>query len=41
MEIGGSRSVIVLRQFLPRLKGEAFKTAQEFLRREGGGSIEN
>jgi HEAT repeat protein len=37
VEIGGERSVKVLRKFLPRLKGEAFKTAQEFLRREGEG----
>ncbi|MDF1527282.1 MAG: HEAT repeat domain-containing protein [bacterium] len=36
VEIGGARSVKVLRRSLSRLKGEAFKTSQEFLRREGG-----
>ena len=35
VEIGGARSVKVLGQSLPRLKGETFKTAQAFLRREG------
>jgi HEAT repeat protein len=35
VEIGGARSVKVLWQSFSRLKGEAFKTAQEFLRREG------
>jgi HEAT repeat protein len=37
VEIGGQRSVKVLRQSFRKLKGEALKDAEEFLRREGEG----
>lgn len=37
VEIGGQRSAKVLRQSLPRLRGEALRGAEEYLRREGKG----
>ena len=41
VEIGGPRTVNAFRRSLPRLKGQALRDAQDFLRRDGENSIEN